>query len=243
MIPQGLRFAERFGIDVYTVFGMTECPVVMRTELNPTNVRTSGKLVDPDNFEARIVDEHDQEVPVGHVGELIVRHTRPWSLNSGYKDMPEATAAAWRNGWFHTGDAFQRDEDGNHYFVDRIKDAIRRRGENVSSLEVEEQINSHPAVREAACVAVPSEHSEDEIMAYVASEPGSDLDFEELLAYLRERLPHFMLPRYFELVAEIPRSPSMKIQKHKLRARGLTEATWDRERAGVVVGRVRLSEV
>ncbi|WP_128643257.1 AMP-binding protein [Rhodococcus opacus] len=242
MIADSKSFATRFGMDVYTVYGSTEVPAVIRTELNPSDSRASGKLVDPDHFEARIVDEFDGEVPVGSVGQLIVRHARPWSLNSGYKGMPDVTAQAWRNGWFHTGDGFRQDEEGNFIFVDRIKDAIRRRGENISSLEVEEELNDHPSVHESACVAAPSEHGEDEIVAYVVIGEGMSVTFPELVEHLRARLPYFMVPRYFELVSEIPRSPSSKIQKHLLRDRGLTDATWDREAAGVVVGRVRLTQ-
>jgi carnitine-CoA ligase len=229
-------------MEVYTVYGSTEVPAVVRSGLNPDDFRASGKLVDPDNFEARIVDPFDREVPVGCVGELIVRHSRPWSLNSGYKDMPEATVEAWRNGWYHTGDAFRRDEEGNYYFVDRIKDAIRRRGENVSSLEVEEELNEHPAVHESACVAVPSEHGEDEIAAYVVIGEGMSATFPELVEHLQKRLPHFMVPRYFEYVSEIPRSASSKIQKHKLRRLAITAATWDREAAGITVSRVKLTQ-
>jgi carnitine-CoA ligase len=242
MIADSKSFAKRFGMDVYTVYGSTEVPAVVRSGLNPDDFRASGKLVDPDNFEARIVDQFDREVPVGSVGELIVRHSRPWSLNSGYKDMPEATVEAWRNGWYHTGDAFRRDDEDNYYFVDRIKDAIRRRGENVSSLEVEEELNEHPAVHESACVAVPSEHGEDEIAAYVVLGEGMSVKFPELVVHLQQRLPHFMVPRYFEFVSEIPRSASSKIQKHKLRRLAITAATWDREAAGITVSRVKLTQ-
>ena len=122
----------------------------------------------------RLVDANDCEVPVGTVGEMIVRTDRPWAMNHGYHKNPEATARAWRNGWFHTGDAFRRDADGYFYFVDRVKDAIRRRGENISSFEVESDVTAHPDVREAAVIGVPSEYSEDEVMAVIAPVPGAN---------------------------------------------------------------------
>jgi crotonobetaine/carnitine-CoA ligase len=242
MIADSNAFAARFGVDLYTVFGMTEIPVVFRTELNPLDHRTCGRLVDPDHFEARIVDEFDQEVPDGVSGELIVRHSRPWSLNSGYLNEPEATAAAWRNGWFHTGDAFYRDQDGNYFFVDRIKDSIRRRGENISSMEVEQQVISHPAIADCACIAVPSEHDEDEIMAFVVPAQDAHIDFPDVIDHLRPRLPHFMIPRYFEVCTQIPRSPSLKIQKHKLRGREVSYSTWDRDMNGITVKRATIKE-
>src|SRR5262245_9657570 len=159
-------FAERFGIDIYTVFNMTEISSPIGSERNPAVPKTCGRV--RDGFDARVVDENDTEVPVGTVGELIVRADEPWTMNHGYNGNPEATARAWRNGWFHTGDAFRKDEAGNFFFVDRIKDAIRRRGENISSFEVEAELGAHPKVREAAVVAVPSEFGEDEVLAVIA---------------------------------------------------------------------------
>ena len=163
------EFHERFGVDVYTIFNMTEISSPIVSEPNPKARGTCGKV--RAGVDVRLVDENDCEVPVGTVGEMIVRTDRPWAMNSGYYKNAEATARAWRNGWFHTGDAFRVDVDGNFYFVDRIKDAIRRRGENISSFEVEAEIVRFPAVREAAAVAVPSELGEDEVLAIVA--PGA----------------------------------------------------------------------
>jgi crotonobetaine/carnitine-CoA ligase len=175
------------------------------------------------------VDEHDCEVPVGSVGEMVIRTDAPWSMSHGYYKNPEATAAAWRNGWFHTGDAFRVDADGNYIFVDRIKDAIRRRGENVSSFEVEKEICTFPAVKEAAVIAVRSELSEDEVMAVVAPVPGRAVNPVELTRFLKDRLPYFMVPRYVRVVPELPKTPTAKIQKTELRQDGVTADTWDRE--------------
>ena len=173
-------FAERFGVDVYTTFNMTETSWPLVSERNPQVRGTCGRP--RDGIDARIVDDNDCEVAPGVVGELIVRSDVPWSMNHGYHNNPEATAEAWRNGWFHTGDAFRRDADGNFFFVDRLKDAIRRRGENISSFEVEAEVNAHPAVREAAAVGVPSEFGEDDVLAVVAPVAGKTIDPAELLA-------------------------------------------------------------
>ncbi|MFC3245042.1 hypothetical protein ACFOJ6_25630 [Gordonia humi] len=151
--------------------------------------------------------------------------------------MPEATAAAWRNGWFHTGDTARRDADGNYYFADRLKDAIRRRGENISSMEVEVEIMAHESVREAAVVAVPSDVSEDEVMAVVAPVPGATIDPGELIRFLEPRMAYYMVPRYVRIVDELPKTPTSKIQKNAVRDIGVTADTWDREKAGVKLSR------
>jgi crotonobetaine/carnitine-CoA ligase len=172
---------------------------------------------------------------------MVVRTDAPWSMSHGYYKNPEATAAAWRNGWFHTGDAFRLDADGNYIFVDRIKDAIRRRGENVSSFEVEKEICAFPPVKEAAVIAVRSALTEDEVMAVVAPVPGQSVDPVELTRFLTERLPYFMIPRYVRVVPELPKTPTAKIQKTELRQEGLTPDTWDRDtEPSIVVKRERL---
>jgi crotonobetaine/carnitine-CoA ligase len=217
---------------------MTEINVPIVSEPNPAVAGTCGRL--REGVEARIVDEADREVPVGTVGELILRTESPWALNSGYFKDPEASLRAWRNGWFHTGDGFRRDADGNYFFVDRIKDAIRRRGENISSFEVEVEILAHPAVRECAVVAVPNEASEDDVLAIVAPVPGESIVPEQLLAFLQPRLAHFMLPRYIRIMNDLPRTPTQKVEKHVLRSAGLTPDTWDREKAGIRISRDRI---
>ncbi len=238
-LPDDSRaFGERFGVTVYTLFNMTEINVPIVSEPDPAVAGTCGRR--RDGVELRIVDDNDCEIPDGQVGELIVRSDTPWTLNSGYFKDPEATVRAWRNGWFHTGDAFRRDAAGNYFFVDRIKDAIRRRGENISSFEVEVEIVAHPLVRECAVVAVPNETSEDDVLAVVATVPGATLDPLELLEFLRPRLAHFMLPRYVRVMQDLPRTPTQKVEKHVLRSAGITPDTWDRERAGVRIGREKL---
>ncbi|MBI2738559.1 MAG: AMP-binding protein [Rhodospirillales bacterium] len=233
-------FADRFGVDVYTTFNMTETSWPLVSERNPAVRGTCGRP--REGIEARIVDDNDCEVAPGAIGELMLRADTPWTMNHGYHNNPEATARAWRNGWFHTGDAFRRDQDGNFFFVDRLKDAIRRRGENISSFEVEAELMAHPAVREAAAVAVPSEHGEDEVLAVVAPVEGHAVDPVELLGFLVPRMPHFMVPRYVRVLPELPKTPTQKVQKNLLRADGVTPDTWDREAAGIRVRRERLAK-
>ena len=234
-------FSERFGVDVYTVFNMTEISSPIISAPNPPVNGSCGKK--REGVDVRIVDENDLEVDVGEVGELVVRTQRPWAMNHGYYKNPEATAAAWRNGWFHTGDAFRMDEEGNYFFVDRLKDVIRRRGENISSFEVETEVITHPAVKEAAAVAVPSELSEDEVLIAISLAEGETLRPEELVAYLIPRMPHYMVPRYVRIMAALPKTPTQKILKRTLRSEGVTADTWDRERAGIRLKREKLAKI
>lgn len=232
------QFHERFGTNIHTHFNMTEISMPLVSETNPTALGGAGRP--RKGVEVRLVDEHDCEVPVGSVGELIVRTDIPWAMNHGYAGNPEATANAWRNGWFHTGDGFRRDETGNFFFVDRLKDAIRRRGENISSFEVESEVLAFPAVREAAAVAAKSEIAEDEVLVVLALREGESFDPAELIAFLRPRMAHFMVPRYVRVVEALPRTPTGKVEKIKLRNKGLTPDTWDREKAGITIKREKI---
>jgi crotonobetaine/carnitine-CoA ligase len=176
---------------------------------------------------ARIVDEHDIDVPVGEVGELVLR-TEPWGIFAGYHRKPEATAEAFRNLWFHTGDGFRRDAEDNFYFVDRVKDAIRRRGENISSFEVEAAVNSHPDVQESAAIGIAVPGEEQEIKVFAVRRGTALPTHTDLAGHLAERLPRFMVPRYLEFVDALPKTEaSNRIKKAVLRERGLTGQTWD----------------
>jgi carnitine-CoA ligase len=182
----------------------------------------------------------------GTPGELIVRHSLPWVINSGYKNMPEATANAWRNGWFHTGDQFIQDEDGNFFFLDRIKDVIRRRGVNISSYEVEAEVLTHPLVKDVAAVAVKNPELEEaagdeEVKVAIVLEPGAELDPAELIEFLSTRVPRHWIPRFIEYLPELPRTESHKVKKAELREEGVTSGTWDREKAGIKFKREVLS--
>jgi crotonobetaine/carnitine-CoA ligase len=242
MVPLAVdsaEFSERFGCDVWTVFNMTEISSPLVAGPQPAPIGTCGQV--RAGIEARLVDEHDQDVPDGQLGELILRADDPWTMTEGYLNNPAATAAAWRNGWFHTGDAFRRDAAGNYFFADRIKDAIRRRGENISSYELEAVVATHPAVREAAAVAVPSPVGEDDVLVVVAPVEGAALDPEDLLRFLVPRLPHYMVPRYVRVVAELPKTPTAKVRKHLLRSDGVTAGSYDREEHGFAVAREHLT--
>jgi len=232
-------FSKRFGCEVYTIFNMTEISTPIISEPNPLVRGTCGKQ--RAGVDVRLVDDHDCEVPVGTVGEMLVRTDRPWGMNSGYYKNPSATAAAWRNGWFHTGDAFRKDAEGYYYFVDRIKDAIRRRGENISSFEVEADVLAHPAVREVAAIGVPNEMSEEDVLVVVAPVDGHLIDPAALLDFLRPRMAHFMIPRYVRVLPELPKTATSKVMKHELRQQGVTADTWDREAAGIQVKSDRFS--
>ncbi len=220
-------FEARFGLRARTTFNMTETSCCILSDgYRLANGTSCGRV--RDGFEARVIDEWDREVPRGQLGELVLRSDQPWTLMAGYWNKPEATARAWRNQWLHTGDGFVCDDDGNYYFVDRIKDAIRRRGENVSSAEVEADVNAHPAVLESAAVAVPADDSEDEIKVFVVPRPASEIDPQELIEFLRPRMAAFMLPRYVEVVDALPKTPTEKIRKSDLRLRPIGASTYDR---------------
>ncbi len=230
LFPEFEDFKRRFRIEVTTTYGSTECNVPIRAGFDVSDYRTSGRL-HSELYEGRIVDEYDREVPPGVPGEFVMRAKEPGILMAGYWNRPEATTAAWRNLWLHSGDVLKRDQEGNYTFVDRTKDAIRRRGENISSIEVENEINAHPAVVESAVVPVASEYTEQEVMAIVALKPGESLDPEALIEFLEPRMATFMVPRYLDFIDELPKTPTGKIQKYPLREQGLTPTTWDREGA------------
>jgi crotonobetaine/carnitine-CoA ligase len=234
-----LRFSERFGVDVYTVYNMTEMSGPLYAGPNPKVSGTCGRV--RPGMEVRLVDENDIEVAPGQDGELIVRTDMPWAMSHGYHNDPEATARAWRNGWFHTGDVLRRDATGNFFFVDRLKDTLRRRGENISSFEVEKEIAVHPDVREVAVVGVPSALGEDDVMAVIAPVAGRRIDPAAIIEFLRPRLAYYMVPRYIRFMDALPKTPTQKITKQQLREEGVTADTWDRERAGIVIKRDKLT--
>jgi crotonobetaine/carnitine-CoA ligase len=235
LFPEIEDFKKRFGLEVNTGYGMTEIGAPLASTFDIVDWRSCGRLKSGrPGYELRVVDEHDEPVAPGVVGELIVRCDEPWCMNVGYYGMPEKTAEAWRNGWFHTGDGFKVDEDGNFFFVDRMKDAIRRRGENISSFEVEAYVNEHPDVAETAAIGVPSELTEDEVKVLVVCKPDTTLTEQGLIEYLIPKMPRFMVPRYVEFVAELPKTEvTARTQKIKLRENAINDNTWDREAAGV----------
>lgn len=219
-------FEKRFGTSVMTSYGMSECGFPFLAHPGTlANSASCGRL--REGWHVRIVDKGGNDLPDGEVGELLVRCDRPNALMLGYLDRPEATASAMRDDWFHTGDAFRVDEGGNYYFVDRIKDAIRRRGENISSFEVEAFVSRFPGIAECAAVAVPSETGEDEIMVTFVTSPGTDIDVEALSDFCATEMPAFMVPRFFKRLDMLPYTPTNKVRKKDLRASG-TQGAWDR---------------
>jgi crotonobetaine/carnitine-CoA ligase len=231
MIPEMDAFEKRFGVKVGVCYGMTEIGSVINSDLDHGPWYTCGRLRTDYPFpQGRLVNEFDEPVPVGEVGELVVRTDAPWALNLGYYKMPDKTAEAWRNGWFHTGDAFRLDEDGWFTFVDRMKDTIRRRGENISSFEVENIAREYDGVLDCAAFGVPAKLGEDEVMVAVVAHDRTNFDVDAFGAYCAAKLPRFMVPRYVEVVDELPRNEtSLRVKKHELRARGVTSTTWDSE--------------
>ena len=236
LIPEVEDFKQRFDCRVSTTWGGTEMNCPMRSGFDLVDNKSCGRVAE-DRYEVRIVDENDAEVPHGVPGEALVRTREPWIMSNGYWNHPEWTEKAFRNLWYHTGDMLMRDTEGNFYFVDRTKDAIRRRGENISSMEVENEINASPDVIECAVIPVASAHTEQEVMAVVVARDPSMFDPATLIEFLVPRLPYFMVPRYIERLDALPKTPTGKIQKFSLRDRGLTDNTWDREAAGLKIRR------
>ncbi len=229
-------FEERFGLRViYETFGMTECLIVPPRLYEPRRPGCCGKPIE--DYEVRIVDDDDLPLAPHQTGEIAMRPREPYTMMSGYYKMPEATLEAFRNLWFHTGDLGYFDEDGFLYYVGRKKDAIRRRGENISAFEIESVVNRHPAVLESAAIAVPSELGEDEVKIVIALKPGATPNHEEIIRFCEQRLAYFMIPRYVEFKDVLPKNPSQRIEKYKLRADGVTGSTWDREKAGIKLKR------
>ncbi len=222
-------FTERFGARVQSqMYGQTETGAISFTPLNEEG--KPGTIGRPSpQYDVRLDDD----------GEVLVRARHPDVLYSGYWNKPDETAEAMRDGWHHTGDLARLDDEGRLTFVDRKKDALRRRGENVSSVQLEAAIAAHPKIVEAAIVAVPSKMTEDDIKACVVLQAGETTSPVELFEFFSEKLPYFAVPRYVELVDSLPKTATMRVQKHVLRAAGITPATWDLEALGLQVSRDR----
>ena len=222
---------ERFGVpEVVTAYGMTEVNIPLYGRLGVSRQGTAGRVLDR-WFEVEVRDpDTDDLLPRGVVGEIMVRPRVPFGFMPGYVGLPEKTVEAWRSFWFHTGDSGVMDGDGWVTFVDRTKDCIRRRGENISSFEVESAIARLAGVAEVAAYAVPAgeEGTEDEVMLSVVVKPGSGLDAPGVAAHADRVLPRFARPRYIQLVDALPKTPTAKLRKQELRSRGVTAATWDR---------------
>jgi len=236
---QAIEVAKRYKFELCSGFNMSELSVPLVTAAKDGVAGSMGKP--RSGCECRVVDAHDYECAPGEVGELLVRMDQPWETCLGYLNRPDATAAAWRNGWFHTGDLVRKDEDGNYFFVDRLKDAVRRRGENVSSLEVESEVLGYDSVAEAAVVGMPSELGDEDILVAVVAKPGETVDAKALIEYLIPLMPHYMVPRFVRVLDELPKTPTNKLMKFAIRDEGITADTWDAEAVGIRLKKTRLS--
>ena len=233
------QFEERFGVKFIEGYGLTETG--MATYMDPTRPSVPGSMgkANP-GYEVTIVEPGtDRPLPPNTPGEIVVDMRIPNIVMRAYYGMPEKTAEDFRNLKLHTGDLGRMDEDGYFYFMDRVKDYIRRRGENVSSMEVERQVGNHPSIKEAAAIGVKADEgasSEDEIMIVCIPE-GDAPDPVELTHWLAREMPYFMVPRYIRFVSELPKTPTERVQKNKLRDEGITPDTFDRDAAGIKISR------
>jgi crotonobetaine/carnitine-CoA ligase len=218
-------FTERFGIALLDGYGSTETNFALGCAIDRQRPGLMGPAFD--GFEACAADDDDNPLPDGTPGELLLRAREPFAFATGYFGMPDKTVTAWRNLWFHTGDRVVREADGYFRFLDRIKDAIRRRGENVSAFEVEQVLLSHPAIANAAVYAVPSEFAEDEVMAAIVPHEGMAVQPDEIAAWCRRRVANFAVPRFIARLTELPMTENGKVEKYRLRARGVAAGDWD----------------
>jgi crotonobetaine/carnitine-CoA ligase len=232
-------FKDRYGLDaIFSAYGQTEIMPAATTDVRrPCKPGSAGWA--QENLELRVVDDLDNPVPEDVAGELVVRPKSPDCMFQGYFNMPSETLEAFRNLWYHTGDIVRIDEDGELFFVDRKADYLRRRGENISTIEVEEVVKKHPAVTDAAVHGVPAEDAEEEVKLWIVPRDGQALDMFDLARYCAANLPYFAVPRYIELIESLPRTPTGRVQKFLLRQRGITPDTWDRVGAGFRVERDR----
>lgn len=220
-------FEERFGVHLVELYGSTDAGIPIYHPVDePRRAGSCGRAIP--HYDVRLCDEGGSEVPVGEVGEILVRPNEPSLMSDGYYGMPEATLQSRRDLWFHTGDLARRDSDGYFYFVGRRTDSIRRRGENISAFEVDEVVKLHPAVLDAASFGVPSELTEEDVMVAVVPRPGHELDPQQLIDFCASRMAGHMVPRYVEILESLPRTPTEKVEKAWLRERGVTPSTWDR---------------
>ena len=230
------RIRSRFGIETFSgAYGVTEASLISWQPPGVRNKPNAAGIVNDEYFDVRIFDDDDRELRRGTDGEIVIRPKRPQVMFEGYWGRPEATVGTSRNWWYHTGDIGRIDEDDYLFFVDRKADYLRRRGENISSFEVERIFMSHGALADVAVHAVFSELTEDDLKVTATLEAGAELTEEELFRWAVDELPYFALPRYIEFRAELPRSPVGRVLKRELRDEGVTDATWDVEGSGITV--------
>jgi crotonobetaine/carnitine-CoA ligase len=229
---------RRYGCRIVTMYGLTEAfPIAYKAVSDEGVPGTSGR-VNP-AFDVRIVDSDENSVPQGMVGEIVCRARAAHAMSEGYVSSASGSGPQVERHpkWFHTGDLGRLDSDQNLTYVDRVKDSLRRRGENVSSVEVETTVMRHPAVAEAAAVGIPSELGENDILVVITLRADATVDFPDLLDFCSEHMPYFCVPRYLEVLDEIPKNVIGRVRKDVLRSRGLGASAWDREAHGYVLSR------
>jgi crotonobetaine/carnitine-CoA ligase len=225
---------ERFGVDTFSgAYGVTEASLISWQPPGTDNKPNAAGVINDEYFDVRIFDDDDFELPRGTDGEIVIRPKRPHTMFEGYWGRPEATVATSANWWYHTGDIGRIDDEDYLFFVDRKADYLRRRGENISSFDVERILMSHGALADVAVHAVPSALTEDDLKVTATIAEGKSITEEELFRWCIDELPYFALPRYIEFRAELPRSPVGRVLKRELRDDGVTDATWDVEQSGI----------
>ncbi len=234
-VDQWLGFEARFGLRLLECYGQTEDCAVTCNPLGAARIGSIGQAAW--GYEMQVFDDEDRPVADGAIGEFVVRPLLPNVMMLGYYKMPQETLNVFQNLWFHTGDLGSQDADGYFYFKDRKKDAIRRRGENISAYEVELAVNEHPAILESAAFGVPSSVGEDDVMVVAILRPGHALSGLDLVRHLEDRLAYFAVPRYVDFPAELPKTPTHRVEKYRLRQQGITPTTWDRETSGYQIRR------
>lgn len=226
-------FQKRFDVRLLELYGATEC---LFNLVNPYDERRAGSCGKPINgYRVKLVDDNDEEVAPGEVGEVIVQPESMYLGTAGYYKMPSESMELMKNFWFHTGDLARQDEDGYFYYADRKKQAIRRRGENISSFEVEGVINEHDSVLESCVVGVPSDLGEEDVKAIVVLKDGHTLEYSELIEWCKARMAYFCVPRYIAYRDSLPKTPSDRVEKYKLKDEGVTDDCWDVELSGISV--------
>jgi crotonobetaine/carnitine-CoA ligase len=226
---------SRFGIDTFSgAYGTTEASLASWQPAGVENKPNAAGVINDEYFDVRLFDDDDNELPRGSDGEIVLRPKRPHVMFEGYWGRPDVTVETSRNWWYHTGDIGRIDDEGYLFFVDRKADYLRRRGENISSFEVESILMSHGSLADVAVHAVPSELTEDDLKVTAVVAAGSTVTEADLFRFCIDQLPYFALPRYIELRESLPRSPVGRVLKRDLRAEGVTPTTWDADQSGII---------
>ena len=228
-------FESRFNTKLLEVYGMTECYCCLANPIDEVRPGSCGKAIT--GWDVKIIDDNGTQAGPMELGEFVAR---PQSMNvgtSGYYKMPEKSLELFENMWINTGDLGRMDEDGYFYFVDRKKQALRRRGENISSFEVEAVINANPAVLESCIVGVPSDVGEEDVKAVIVLQEGQTLTEKEVIDWCMPRMAYFCIPRYIAFRTSLPKTPSERVEKYKLKVEGVTADCWDFEDSGIVLER------